>query len=272
VKQTGTHGINTDETMSACNTSEQTDEEATVYAGSQQVRVQAAPTRYAQRSEAQVREKQHRKYYRILFRIAFVIIIGITVTTGILKGYGILKTYGGREITIERFEKALENHDIPALKKYIRIPDPAIAVNRETLQPLFAYLDQHPEGYEKIHNELEKQTKKDPVYIKGITSEPPIFLMRVYEKQYFLFHQYVFEPAVYSLIANVEGSNVALYINGKKVHTTSSETYTGKIASLLPGVYEMTAIKKDEDQTKKQTKKIILFGGQKAQQVHFQFE
>jgi uncharacterized membrane protein YvbJ len=269
VKQTATHEINTDETMSAYNASEQTDEEAILPAGDEQVRVQSAKTRYAKRSETRLEEKQHRTYfYKILFRIVFVIIIGY----GVLKGYGMMKTYGGKEVTIERFAEALEEKDLSELKKYIRVPDPAIRVNEKNLQPLFAYLDKNPEAYKKIRNELEKQDEKEPVYIKGLTSEPPIFLMRVYEKHYLLFNQYVFEPAVYSLIVHVEGKNVMLYVNEKKVYKTESEMFSGKIGSYLPGIYEITAVKKEGNKTKKQRKEIVLFGGPKAQSVHFTFK
>jgi uncharacterized membrane protein YvbJ len=269
VKQTTTHETNTDETMSACNASEQSDEEAILPAGGEQVRVQSAKTRYMKRSKARLEEKQHQKYfYRILFRIVLVIIIGY----GILKGYGMMKTSGGREVTIERFAEALEEKDVSELKKYIRVPDSAIRVNETNLKPLFAYLDEHPEEYKKILNELEKQGEKERVYIKGLTSEPPIFLMRVYEKQSFLFNQYVFEPAVYSLIVHVEGEDVRLYVNGKKVYKTESEMFSGKIGSYLPGIYEITAVKKEGNKTKKQKKEIVLFGGPKVQSVHFTFK
>jgi uncharacterized membrane protein YvbJ len=96
--------------------------------------------------------------------------------------------------------------------------------------------------------------------------------MRVYEKHFFLFNQYVFEPAVYSLIVHVEGKNVMLYVNGKKVYKTESEMFSEKIGSYLPGIYEITAVKKEGNKTKKQRKEIVLFGGPKAQSVHFTFK
>jgi uncharacterized membrane protein YvbJ len=269
VKETTTHETNTDEIMSACNVSEQTDEEAILLADGEQVRVQSARTRYAKHSEVRLEEKQHRTYfYRILFLIVIVMIIGY----GVLKGYGMMKTYGGREVTIERFAEALEEKDLPELKKYIRVPDSAIRVNEKNLQPLFTYLDEHPDGYKKIRDELEKRDDTERVYIKGLTSEPPIFLMRVYEKHFFLFNQYVFEPAVYSLIVHVQGKNVVLYVNGKKVYKTESEMFSGKIGSYLPGIYEITAVKKEGDKKKKQRKEIVLFGGPKAQSVSFTFK
>ncbi|RAK16596.1 hypothetical protein B0I26_11710 [Anoxybacillus vitaminiphilus] len=269
MKQTTTHETITDEIMSACNDSEQTNQEAILPAGDEQVRVQSERMRYAKQSEARFQEKQHQKYfYRILFRIMFVIIIGY----GVLKGYGIMKTYGGKDMTIERFTEALEEKDLPELKKYIRVPDPAIRVNEKSLQPLFTYLDKNPDGYKKIRDELEMQDEKERVYIKGLTSEPPIFLMRVYENHYFLFNQYVFEPVVYSLIVHVQGKNVILYVNGKKVYKTESETFSGKIGSYIPGIYEITAVKKEGNETKKKRKEIVLFGGPKAQSVQFTFK
>jgi uncharacterized membrane protein YvbJ len=273
VKQTTTHETSTDETMSVCNASGHTNEEEVVSAGGELARAQPAPTRYVQRAEVRQEQIQRRKYlYGILFRAALFIIIGCAIVAGVLKGFGAIKTYDGREITIERFEEALEDQDVSALKKYIRISDTSIPVSTNTLKPLFTYLDEHPEGYKKIHSELEKQSKKDSVYIKGLTSKPPIFLMRVYEKQYFLFNQYVFEPALYSLVANVEGEGVSIFVNDKKVYETKTETFSGKIGSYLPGIYEITAVKKAENETKKQTKKVVLFGGQRVQHVHFQFK
>ncbi|WP_052659347.1 TcaA second domain-containing protein [Bacillus alveayuensis] len=269
MKHAGKNGTNNDESMSASNILQQTDEEAILPDDGEQACVQSGKTRYAKRIEVRLEEKQRRKYaYKILFCIALVIILSY----GILKGYGMIKTYSGREAVIARFTEALEEKNLSKLKKYIRVPDSAIRVNEKNLQPLFAYLTEHPEGYKKIRYQLEKQNEKERVYIKGLTSEPPIFLMRVYEKQHIFLNQYVFEPAVYSLVVHVEGKNVMLYVNGKHVYTTESEMFSGKIGSYLPGVYEITAVKKEDNETKQQRKKIVLFGGPKAQSVHFVFK
>ncbi|QPA32861.1 TcaA second domain-containing protein [Thermaerobacillus caldiproteolyticus] len=231
----------------------------------------AVQARYEQRRRARLLEHERRKvYYRMAWRVALVIAALWLIGTLFVKGYGALKNAAGKEVAMMRFEQALKEKDIAALQTYIRIPDPTIPVNEKTLAPLFVYLESHPKAYETIHHDLEKQWKTKHVYIKGLTSQPPIFSMKVYEKQFFLFNQYVFEPTLYSLVIHAEGENVTILVNGKKVQgEPQKEPFSRKLGSYLPGVYEVTIVRKEGEKTTKETKKIVLFGGKRVHEVDF---
>ncbi len=261
MKQNATHETNTDETI----VSAHSNDEAEMIAN-QEYAVQA---RYKQRKQARF-FAQHRRYLRPLLLIAVIVAVFWLVGVGIVKGYGALKNAAGKEVAIMRFEQALKERDIAALKRYVRMPDETMSVDKTTFAPLFAYLDAHPQAYKTLHRDLEQQWNNKHVYIKGLTSQPPIFSMEVYEKQFFLFNQYMFEPTLYSLIVHVEGEDVTLFVNGKKVQgEVTKEPFSQKLGSYLPGMYEITAVRKEGEETVKETKKVVLFGGKRVHEVHF---
>lgn len=170
---------------------------------------------------------------------------------------------------IEEFERALRKKDIFKLQMLIRVQNPEIKINKETLQPLFSYFETHPNGYKKLRNDLEKQLDMKKVYIHGLTSEPPVFSIRVYEQHYSLRDQYVFEPTLYTVHADIEGKNVSILVNGKEIMKTETERFSNKIGIFLPGLYEITIVKDEEGEERKETKEIVLFGGQRTRHIDF---
>ncbi|KYD30453.1 hypothetical protein DER53_14590 [Parageobacillus toebii NBRC 107807] len=219
--------------------------------------------RYEQRKQARLfMQKRRKKYYRLIWRIALAVMAVWGIGGLILKGYGALKNTAEREVAIMRLEQALKDEDIADLKKYIRIPDESLSVNETTLQPLFAYLKDHPNAYEKLEKDFEKQQKMKHVYIKGLTSKPPIFTIKVYGDRY------VFEPTLYFFNIRLNEPDDKIIINGKEVKgKPTKDPLVKKVGPYLPGTYTITSVKKDGEKREKQTKKVALFGGSRVHEV-----
>lgn len=208
------------------------------------------------------RKKAKQRNIKRVGWIVFVLLFLFIVSVTIMKGYGILKNEMGKEVAIRHFEQALREKDWNALKTSIRS---TIPINEKTLAPLLSYLDKYPEGYEMLHRDLEKQKETKHVYIKGLTSVPPIFTMAVYETQFFLLDQYVFEPALYSFVIRTE-ADITVFVNGEKVEgEATKEPFVKKYGPYLPGMYEVVLIENE----KKRTKTVILFGGKRLKEVKF---
>jgi uncharacterized membrane protein YvbJ len=266
VKQNATHETNTDETI----VSAHSNDEAGMIADQEH----ALQARYEQRKQTRFFARHRRNMYlRQFLRMAVIAVIVVVlwlVGVGIVKGYGMLKNEAGKEVAMRRFEQALKEKDIAVLKSYIQMPDETMSIDKTTFAPLFAYLDAYPQAYKKLHRDLEKQWNNKHVYIKGLTSQPPIFSMKVYEKQFFLFNQYMFEPTLYSLVVHVEGENVTILVNGKKVQgEETKEPFSQKLGPYLPGMYNVTVIRKEGEETVKKTKTVVLFGGKRVHEVDF---
>jgi len=218
---------------------------------------QPLPTRLDQRRQA----AQQRSIKRFSWT-AFVLLVLFVISITVIKGYGMLKNEMGKEMAIRQLEQALKEKDWDVLKTSIRSNVP---VNEKTLAPLLLYLDKQPKGYDVLQRDLEKQKEVKHVYIKGLTSVPPIFTMTVYETQFFLLDQYVFEPTLYSFVVRAEDDATVL-VNEKKVEgEATKDPFVKKYGPYLPGMYEVTVITK---QTKK-TKTIVLFGGERVREVKF---
>lgn len=208
------------------------------------------------------RKKTKRRNIKRVGWTVFILLLLFVVSITIVKGYGILKNEMGKEVAIRNFEQALREKDWNALQLSIRS---TIPINEKTLAPLLLYLDKHPKGYKVLRRDLEKQKETKHVYIKGLTSVPPIFTMAVYETQFLLFDQYVFEPSLYSFVIRTEADTTVL-VNGEKVEgEATKEPFVKKYGPYLPGMYEVTLMENE----KKRTKTVILFGGERLREVKF---
>lgn len=218
--------------------------------------------RYEQRKQARlVAQKRRKKYYRFMWRIGFAIIAAWIIGKLILSGYSVLKNTADREIAIMRFEQALKRKDVAALQTYIRIHGEAFPVNETTLQPLFTYLEKHPQAYETLERDFDKQRKMKHVYIKGLTSKPPVFTIKVYE------NRYVFEPTLYFLKIRLDEAGDQMMVNGKKVQgELTKDPFVKKVGPYLPGTYTITSVE-DGEKRKKRTKRVALFGGARVHEV-----
>ncbi|GMB08032.1 hypothetical protein EDD69_10930 [Thermolongibacillus altinsuensis] len=199
---------------------------------------------------------ERRKQKRVIAWSLFAFVVSTCVAIWL---WGSMSEGKSAQRAIEKLEEALREKDMEELEQLVYLPGKKI--KKEQLDPLFAYLEKHPSGYDKIRRDLEKQ-RDDHVYIKGLTSTPPIFLMKLYEGQY------VFEPALYTLYVQVDEKGVSIFVNGTNVHKTETEAFSGKVGTYLPGLYEVKAVKGDIQQTKH----VSLFGGERIQIISFQLK
>ena len=222
------------------------------------------PPRFQTRVERRTGSRLERRW-KPHFVIGFVIFF----IWFIIQAYDLLVRDFGENLNLARFEQALREEDIPTLKEYIRVLNPEIRIEKETLSPLFAYLQNHPDAYKKLRSNFEKQLNDKKVYIHGLTSEPPVFTVRIYEKNYSLHDQFVFEPTLYTLYVDIEGEGASIQVNGREAIKTETKHFSGKIGTFLPGVYEVTVVRKNGEDFHKQTKEVVLFGGQRTKYISF---
>ncbi len=120
-------------------------------------------------------------------------------------------------MAIMRLKDAIEDRDVAALQAMLRVTEETVPINEKTLAPLFAYVERHPEAYEQLDREFARQRKSGHVYIKGLTSHPPVFTIHVFEDRY------VFEPALYFLHVRVDDPEASLVVNGVKTEEEATK-------------------------------------------------
>nr|WP_255573346.1 PEGA domain-containing protein [Anoxybacillus sp. ST4] len=193
------------------------------------------------RSERRKRKRTH-----------IVSVLLLVVSVCVVSVWGMTKKETGEQKVIEQFMTALRQEDVHTLRQFIDIP----LESDDTLLPLFAYLRKHPEGYEQIRKEL-KQQQDDRVYIKGLTSTPPVFLMKLSQGVY------KFEPALYHVYVQTNEKGARIFINDTDVGETNVSLT--KVGSYIPGLYELKLVTDEHEQTKQ----LLLFGGERIRIVHF---
>jgi uncharacterized membrane protein YvbJ len=226
----------------------------------------AVLARYEQRKQARLFMRERRKkYYRIFLRMALAVAAVWMIGALIWKGYSALKKDANREIAVMRLEDALKDKDVAALQTYLRVPDETIPVNEKTLAPLFSYLDAHPKAaYETLERDFDRQRSMKHVYIKGLTSKPPVFTIKVFG------NRYVFEPTLYFINIRLNEPDDEIMINGEKVEgEPTKDPFVKKVGPYLPGTYTI-AVKKEKKQNREA--KVHLFGGARVYEVDLEKE
>ncbi len=197
--------------------------------------------------EAMTRSER-RKQKRLFVFVCLLFV----VSTCVVGAWVVAKQKTSEQKAIEQFIAALRQEDMHMLQQFIDVP----LENKASLLPLFAYLRKHPEGYDQIRKELDRQ-KDDRVYIKGLTSTPPIFLMKLSQGTY------KFEPALYHVYVQTNEQGARILINNTYVGETNASLM--KVGEYVPGLYEVKMVTDEREQAKK----ISLFGGERIRIVHF---
>ncbi|MFC0295889.1 hypothetical protein [Geobacillus jurassicus] len=221
----------------------------------------AALARSEKRQQARVlsREKRRKKQYRLIGWLLVAIVVLWGAGALLWGGYGALKTAASREIAIMRLKDAIEDRDAAALQAMLRVTGETVPINAKTLAPLFAYVERHPEAYEQLDREFARQRKNGHVYIKGLTSHPPVFTIHVFEDRY------VFEPTLYFLHVRLDDPEASFVVNGVKTEgEATKDPFVKKIGPYLSGAYSVTVVHPDE---KKKTIRVELFGGARVHEV-----
>ncbi|OKO94849.1 hypothetical protein RA955_10055 [Geobacillus proteiniphilus] len=220
----------------------------------------AALARYEKRQQARFLSREKRKkQYRLIGWLLVAIAVLWGMGTLVWSGYGTLKTAASREMAIMRLKDAIEDRDVAALQAMLRVTEETVPINEKTLAPLFAYVERHPEAYEQLDREFARQRKSGHVYIKGLTSRPPVFTIHVFE------NRYVFEPALYFLHVRVDDPEASLVVNGVKTEEEATkDPFVKKIGPYLPGAYAVTIV---HSNGKKKTARVELFGGARVHEV-----
>ncbi|MGZ0085469.1 hypothetical protein ACWNXI_07785 [Caldibacillus thermoamylovorans] len=220
----------------------------------------AALARYARRQQAHVLSREKRKKtVRFFSWLFFALAVAWGAGTLIWNGYGALKTAASREMAIRQLKNAIDDHDVAALRGMLRVTNEEVPINKKTLAPLFAYFDRHSEAYDELDKEFDRQRKGEHVYIKGLTSRPPVFAIHAFRDRY------VFEPAFYFLHVRVDDPEVTLVVNGvTRKGEATKDPFVQKIGPCLPGLYEITVVDRNG---KKKTVRVELFGGARVREI-----
>ncbi|AGT31758.1 hypothetical protein M493_07365 [Geobacillus genomosp. 3] len=220
----------------------------------------AALARYEKRQQARLLSREKRKKrYRFIGWLLLAVAVAWGTGALIWSGYGALKTAASREIAIMRLKEAIEDRNAAALQTMLRTTDETVPINEKTLAPLFAYVERHPEAYKTLDQEFDRQREGGHVYIKGLTSRPPVFTIHVFE------NRYLFEPALYFIHVRVDDPGAALIVNGVKTEgETTKDPFVKKIGPYLPGTYTVAAAGADGE---KKAVRVELFGGARVHEV-----
>lgn len=220
----------------------------------------AVLARYEKRQQKRLLSREKRKkQYRFIGWLLLAVAVAWGAGTLVWSGYGTLKTAASRELAITRLKEAIEDRDAAALQTMLRTIDETVPINEKTLAPLFAYFEQHSEAYEALDQEFDRQREGGHVYIKGLTSRPPVFTIHVFEDRY------VFEPALYFLHVRVDDPEASLVVNGVKAEEEATkDPFVKKIGPYLPGAYTVTIV---HSNGKKKTTRVELFGGARVHEV-----
>lgn len=188
--------------------------------------------------------------------IALLSLIALLITS-IFIFYFIGKTKFTPENTVVAFEEAVKDKDHKSLRKLMTPYQDLFAIDKENTTAFIEFLHDHPEDFKQLTNQLYQ-------HAEGINSNPlkedtyGTILLSQSGKKWLLFDDYelLVVPAFIELTTKAE--KLDLYINDKKVATSSDEDFKEKFGPFMIGTYEVKVVFENDYVTSEETEELKL--------------
>lgn len=176
------------------------------------------------------------------------IMIGSIVGIGALSfvGYKVGESVYSQEKQTEALIETLSSKDSEELAKVLKTNDPNFEITAETIQPFVEYLDNNPNYFNDLVNELQYSNTYDSLEIRKNGTR--LFFYDNYEL--------VIEPVYANVITNADGAKI--FNNGVEFLTSDSDEFMKEIGPLAPGDYEFSVEGVINDNTLKRSTSVSL--------------
>lgn len=187
------------------------------------------------------------------------IIYGLAGVAAVIIAVILIFALGGKEeLTkeqlVENYVKALNNRNESEIVGLLQSPTPDLKIDKQGISAYFKYIDENPSYIEKVKFELEEQSKYyDKNKGKDIGERFENVVMRYEDGKYYL------EIKPYYLNVKVKSADVELYLNDKKIDTTTSDNYEKEFGPFMPGIYDLRGNILSQSEEDSAVEKVVLY-------------
>lgn len=176
-------------------------------------------------------------------------------------GYRLTAKKYSEEAVIEQFVTALISKDKESVKELLKPTDSRLVVNNESLDALFALLDEEPSLIDDIKNSLQDEKL-------GAN----MFFLKKDGKRFGLFDKYTVDTKGYFITIDDPGVETTIFVNESEMGVLDGSQSSLEIGPLLAGSYEVKAVYEKDGKEEKETKAVKLSGTKVITEVALQIK
>ncbi|MEH7581323.1 zinc-ribbon domain-containing protein [Priestia megaterium] len=178
--------------------------------------------------------------------VAIVLLIG---------GYKAGEHFTDKDRVIERFETAVHNNDQETVAHLLSSQDSNLEISKENVKGFMTYFQKHPDEINdmidvlKVESQaLDKGINLDKELSSSYEDDPEVLPFQLAQrgKTAFLFDKYTIEVKPMYLQVETDYKNTAIYVDGKKVGTASSNNFSKTYGPYVPGMHKVEGRYKTE--------------------------
>ncbi|MGN1385559.1 MAG: YARHG domain-containing protein [Bacillus sp. (in: firmicutes)] len=175
--------------------------------------------------ESATRTQPSKKMPYIIIAIVVILIVAL------FTGYQLLAKKYSEEVVVDQFITALNQKDKTQLKQVIVPSDTRIKVNDESLDALFALLDEQPSLTKDIETSLNNES---------LGNQP--FFVNTNGKHFGIFDRYVIDTTGYYLSVSSTEENTKIFLGNSEIGVIEEADGTKEFGPYLAGTYTVKGV------------------------------
>ncbi|PGK31175.1 hypothetical protein CN902_09355 [Priestia megaterium] len=173
----------------------------------------------------------------------------------LIGGYKAGEHFTDKDRVIDRFETAIHNNDQKTVAHLLSSQDSNLEINKENVKGFMTYFQKHPDEINdmidvlKVESQaLDKGINLDKELSSSYEDDPEVLPFQLAQrgKTAFLFDKYTIEVKPMYLEVETDYKNTAIYVDGKKVGTASSNHFSKTYGPYVPGMHKVEGRYKTE--------------------------
>lgn len=178
-----------------------------------------------------------------------------TAVVLLIGGYKAGEHFTDKDRVIDRFETAIHNNDQKTVAHLLSSQDSNLEINKENVKGFMTYFQKHPDEINdmidvlKLESQaLDKGINLDKELSSSYEDDPEVLPFQLAQrgKTAFLFDKYTIEVKPMYLEVETDYKNTAIYVDGKKAGTASSNHFSKTYGPYVPGMHKVEGRYKTE--------------------------
>lgn len=190
-----------------------------------------------------------------------IVALVLVLAVGLLISYQTLAKKYSKEAVIDQFTAALINKDKEAVRELLVPADSRLKVNHQSIEALFALLDEEPSLIQDIENSLRDEKL-------GAN----MFFLRENGKHFGYFDRYVVDTLGYFITIGDPGVETTIFLNESEIGVLDGSENSLEIGPLLAGSYKVKVVYKKAGKTEKDAMTVKLKGTKAITEVALEIE
>ncbi|URZ03360.1 hypothetical protein CLAUR_034060 [Clostridium felsineum] len=158
--------------------------------------------------------------------------------------------------TVEAFKKAVNERDTSKIKNLVECSDSSVKIDDDSAKVIIKYFNKNDNYFDSTISELDSEANNIKHNSYSLTEKSYVYTIEKKENKFLVLPSYkiVVKPSYITVKTKIKGTDI--YINNKKVGTSSSNNSSKKYGPYVAGEYEVKGNYKGKYADSKETKTV----------------